>query len=494
MKNNKLSIMRHISIPIGFLSIVVCAFLNPVDRFACAILLLLASLFTYFYTVFRTADRNWMDIRALFSLVWLGTLSLASLRLNDYQKEWETLSWLLSAAGYLFFELGATLGIFYGKKIADRIKSAFSGFKLGKLTFRVNEDRYFYICISVAVVGLICFVINVLIKGFVPAFSNDIFAYINFYTKFHIFSVASTMVSGLCYYSIKRHNLSIWKKTILWLIIFYDIILFPILVVSRGVFVVTALTFTTVFFYLNRRRLLPLLFCLAVIASVYFFTSSLRSLTDDYLAVVFTPSKIEIGKQQDEKDPPETLTVETVTEEENSSDKQNTNDPPANDPSATTFQLSPKAAFLYGYLTVSHDNFNEAVLHSKTCTWGLRQLQPFNTILRLNFISELLEDAEYYIITPHLNTTNFFGVFYYDFHALGVVLCAFIWAIAFGMIQSFVFSLKGAFSLLTLGNAMAPIVLSFFSSWIDSFTQWMFWGTILIFFLLSSVHFEKENH
>ncbi len=451
---------------VGFFLVAFCAFLNPINHFLCSLVLFIGALFGYFYIVFCLTDRNWMDIRAIFFAVWLLTLSLASLRLTDYQKQWESATWILSAAGFGCFQLGALAGIRFGERkiggIASRIKERFR-------SFHFEGKRIFWICLIVGAVGIACFSINVWIKGFLPCFSNDIYAYRNFYTKFHIFSVAATTISGLCYYCLRSQPLALWKKIVLWVLIFYNVILFPILVVSRGVFVISALVFSTVFFYTHKKSLVALIFCIVAIMAVYLFASNLRSYTDDYLSIVFAPTKIELGENNES---------ETVTSE---------------DISYSYFQLPPKVAFLYGYLTVSHDNFNEAVLHSKECTYGLRQLKPFNVLLRSDQLEKRLENAEYYQVSPHLNTTNFFGIFYYDFHALGVVFFSFLWAFVFGLFQSAYSHLKGPFSLMALGNAMNPVVLAFFSGWIDQFEIWMFWGTIFLMFLASSVHFVSKK-
>ena len=82
--------------------------------------------------------------------------------------------------------------------------------------------------------------------------------------------------------------------------------------------------------------------CLAIIASVYYGTSLLRNYSDEQLEVFFEPSKIEINTDSDDSN----------TDSEDSTVKK-------------TFSLPPKVAFIYTYLTVSHDNFNEAVQNSK---------------------------------------------------------------------------------------------------------------------------------
>ena len=291
--------------------------------------------------------------------------------------------------------------------------------------------------------------INIAIKGFVPAFSNDIFAYVSFYTKFHLFAVAATAVSGLCYFCIKTQPLSIVKKIILGLCILYLTIIFPVLIVSRGVFIISAFSLSTVIFYLNKQKLTFLICSLVVMAGVYLFTSNLRGYTNEYLNNVFQPAQIEISDGINDVLIPENNSEVIDSKAEN------------------IFSLSPKAAFLYGYLTCSHDNFNEAVLNSKNYTFGVRQLKAFNVILRNKRINEILKSSEFYQITPNLTTVNMIGLFYYDFHELGVICCTFIWSLIFGFYRDYIKKIKNIYILLILGYVTSVVALSFFSPWID---------------------------
>lgn len=468
---------------VGTLLILSSILLNPWNHYINALVLLLGALGLYFYTVIAVANKNWLDIRAVFGGVWLGTLGLATLRLTGYQEPWQNMTWILCAVGYLAFQLGTNLGVFLGRKYAGKalkVKRKWFG-----MEFFFAPERLFWICVVTTLIGLFCFLLSVAQKGFIPCFSDDPRAYADFYTKFHIFSTAATAICGLCYYCIKTEKLSIVKKIILWLCIFYSLILFPTLVVSRGVFIVSALSFSTAVFYLNRRRLWVLILCVAVIGSMYMLMSNLRSLTDGQLNVIFDPNTITVTKPQEPSNTVPTTNVPTTNVPSTDGSQENE--------TVFSFTLSPKLAFLYGYLTVSHDNFNEAVKHLDGYTWGVRQLAPINVILRQQWITDTIENAEYYQVNVHLNTTNMLGVFYYDLHEIGVALFMLLWSCLFGLIQALHQESKGPFSLLILGYVMSPVALSFFSTWINSFDLWMLCGTVLIFAFFSCVHFKKKS-
>ena len=85
------------------------------------------------------------------------------------------------------------------------------------------------------------------------------------------------------------------------------------------------------------------------------------------------------------------------------------------------------------------------------------------------------------------------GVFYYDFHELGVVICTLLWALIFGLMQSFHMKAKGPFSLFVLGFAMNPVALCFFASWVDLFELWMFWGVVLIIAIVACLKVNSKQ-
>lgn len=481
----------------GFGVLLLSMLLNPVNHYLSSLLLIVSAVVLYFLIVLRPAEKNWMDIRAVFTGVWLGTIGLATLRLTEYQEPWQAKTWWALALAYLAFQFGTTLGIRLGHKYYPAAARKLKDAKIGRLRLQFRENRLFAICVITTLIGIACFSINIAVKGFVPCFSDDFNAYRDFYTRFHVFSVASTGASGLCYYCIHTQKLPIWKKLILLLCIFYLVFLFPIAVVSRGVFVVAALSLTTTIFYLNKRKFTALVVSLGIILGVYWFSSYLRNYTDQQLDVFFEPAQITVSTE------PATQPTQPATQPttQPTTQPQEITEPTTLPPAPTEpqpeptggFRLSPKAAFLYSYLTVSHDNLNEAVKYAKTRTWGIRQMEPFNVILRSSWIKDKIEQAEYYQVNPYLNTTNLIGDFYYDFGLWGVVLCMLLWAVLYGIIQSVYVRGEGPFALLALGNTMSPVALGFFSRWMSLFSFWLFWGVALLFALAACITLDKKK-
>lgn len=461
------------------------------NRFITGFAFVFIAIAFYFFIVLIVAEKNWLDIRAVFHGVWVATIGLAVLRLTDYQEEWQIKTWYCVALAYFAFQIGANLGVTVAGGLFGKIKHSKKELRIGRIVFSMRENRLFWICIITTLVGFICFLINVAIRGYIPCFSNDPEAYLKFYTKFHVFAVAATGVSGLCYYCMATQNISKVKKVLLGLCIIYVTFLFPILVVSRGTFVVSALSLTVTVFYLHKKKFLVLVTCLALIAGIYYGASFLRSYTDEQLDYFFEPSEIQLpGTSSDDPTP-----SGGDKDHSDEPDSDSSSDSPGYDISPdTSFKLPSKLIFIYSYLTVSHDNFNEAVQNSTEYTYGLQQIAPFNSILRSDWIDKQLSKAEYYLVRPYLNTVSLIGYFYYDFHVWGVVIFMLFWSFVFGILQKFAELSKTPFFLLSLGNAMAPVALCFFAAWLSVFSQWLLWGVILIFAVASCVTITPKNN
>ncbi len=476
--NQKLQILFGF---LGTVPLIAAAFINPINHYLSGFLIFFFAVALYFLNVFFVTNKNWLDLRAAFTAFYVATIGLASLRLTDYQKEWEFATWIIMAATYAAFYFG----ICFGLKKVDSFQSFFEKKKdssIFGIRFRLHEERLFWISFVVTLIGVFSFLASFAIKGYIPYFSSSVTAYLDFYTKFHIFSVACVIVSGLSYYVLRTQKLSLWKKIFLVFSIVYSTFLFPMLVVSRGIFMMAALSLTTVVFYLHKKRFGILLLCTVVIIVFYKEGTTARGYSEDQLNMFFEPSTIITNPEK----PPETDISENT---ETSEGQEQT--PSDHNGAQSGFQLSGTSAFLYTYLTVSHDNFNEAVLNLENYTYGARQFIPFNVIFRIDSINEFLSEAETFLVRNHLNTVNLFGEAFYDFGAVGTVILSFIWAFFFGLIQGYYQKQKGVFSLLSLGSAMTPTIMCFFASWMSNFSLWIQWGLIFLMFL--SAFAEKQG-
>ncbi len=476
--------------------------LDEVNQFVTGGLLIAAAICLYFLAVFKVCEKNYLSFSAVFNAIWIATIGLAQLRLLGYQKIWSDRTWLNLMLATALFQIAIPLGHIIADKFSDKLYSL-KTLKKGKIKLEFKQQRLFWICLFGTGIALLLFVWNILIKGYIPFFATQANGYLAFYTKRMVFVTAACVISPIAYWCIIKCNLSVLKKILMYVCIAINTFVIPILQVNRGVFIVASLMLTAAVFYLNGKKFLVMLLCLLVTFGFYEIASVARNYTDEYLNNIFEP--VEFAPPI-ETPPADTPAVETPPAENPSMDTPDEETPPSEtppeEPSATqpekpnnvNFKLPAKVSFLYGYFTVSHDNFNEAVNNASGYTYGVRQLAPFNVILRSPHIDAALADAEYYTVKYDLNTSNLISGVYYDLREFGVIIFVLLWGIALGIIEKIYLKHNGVFALATLGNALTPIVLPFFAPWFENFTLWLFWGTILLIMLISSISISfKKN-
>ena len=152
----------------GFLALLSGIWLGADHNFLLSFLLILCALGLYLLQVFFVAERNWLDFRPVFSLVWLGTIGLAAMRLTEYQTVWVNKTWILNALAYLLLQFGVTVGLRLAPAISDKIVSCAKKLKVGRMYLKMHPNRLFWICIISTLISLTCFCINIAIKGFIP--------------------------------------------------------------------------------------------------------------------------------------------------------------------------------------------------------------------------------------------------------------------------------------------------------------------------------------
>lgn len=460
-------------------------------RYLASLVFLVSAVVLYGYFVWKD-HKNYFSFPALFSGIWLLTLGLASLQLTDYQVDWVNESWWYSGIGYLCLICGLQLGrvIFpvLSKKFNMHDWTVFN--RKSRIIFELKENRLFALCMVAAAVSLLAFIANIYVKGYLPFFSDSATAYTDFYTRFNIFVYAGTVASGLCYYCLKKQKLGRMKRVLLWAAIIYLVFLMPILIVSRGTFMVAALSLSAAVFFLNGRKFWVMVLCFVIMFAGYQVGSIARNLTDESLNALLQPKQIEIsndnnGNQQQETGQPEK--GETNGENNGTENQTGTTSP-------SVFQLPSKVLFFYTYLTVGHDNFDQAVRFSKSYAMGVRELVPFNVILRSDSLTKKMENAENYLVRPYLNTGNFFSDAYYDFHLFGIVFLSLLWGVGFGIIEAFFLKYQTPCSFMVYGNTLTPVFLSFFTPWMSIFAVWLLWGTAFLIFLGSCFSIRRKEN
>lgn len=479
-KNNRIE-LRSIVEAVSLIVVYFISFLlSPEWQLVSGAIMLVAGITFYFYYS-HLGTLSYLKFNALFSGVWLVTIGLSQMRFLEYQTIWAKTTWVAVCLAHLAFLFAnkSAHGLF--PAIDKRWGNKFNAIKLGKRVQLIKVSRspnfYFGVATICMIIGVLSFFGNVASKGYIPLFviNKNPRAYVEFYMRLQIFYVASTVSAGIAYFVAVKLPLPNFKKALLFLYILILVFVIPILTVQRGTFINAALVLLAAVYLLSNRQFWVLIVSLSLILGIYLLGSSIRGYSEAQLDVLFPTNTIGNSKPDPDQPPGSEPTDEEITKE------------------VTSFVLPGKAAFIVSYFTIGHDNFNYAVTHKTGNTWGLRQLEPFNVILRSKTLANALDQVEIYLVRPYLNTSNLISMAYYDFGVTGVVALMLIWSFAFGIIEAFYNRYKSLFSMLAYGVCLIPITLSFFEAWMSYFTTWLMFGTVFLLFVFSTFKVQKVS-
>lgn len=415
------------------------------------IICMLSAIGFYIYYYFKS--HNLLNYQGVFLLSWWGCIGLAMLRLLGYQSKWSNKTLLIYYLASLIFMFGLILGKFVFNKFYNNL---IINKKKTRIDYELRANRIFWIVIISAIIAIGCFACSYFIKGFIPIFSTSPKAYVDFYTKFHIFEVATIACCGLGYYCIKKTSISKSKKFFLYLSIVIIVMILPIISVSRGILVCGFVILAPSVYFYSKKRALALFLLIIIGIGCFGLCTQKRNLSNEDLTYFFQP----------------------ITE-----------------PTKSIIQLSPKEAFVYSYLTVGFDNLDVNIKNFNAFANGAYQLKPFNVILRNKNIDNILDNMFKNIkeVSEGLNTFGLIAAPYFDFGMKGVFIFMLIWSFAFGIIESYFLKYKGACSSVVYGITLIPVALTFFDSWMSVFTTWMWWGTAGIYFIILYLNFKRKH-
>ena len=78
---------------LGLILLIAGAFISPINHYISAFVLLIGSVVLYFLFAVTLDSKNYLSLKAVFTLVWLFTIGLADLKLVDYQEQWQPVSY-----------------------------------------------------------------------------------------------------------------------------------------------------------------------------------------------------------------------------------------------------------------------------------------------------------------------------------------------------------------------------------------------------------------
>lgn len=418
----------------------------------------------------------------VFEIVWFSTIGLSTLKLHSLQEEWSILTWFCLISTSICFNLGYSVNLNFlnkknnnenenkitNKNINESIKSINKSINENnneniniKNNECINENKIENASINegksvnkkeniknekldfkkidfslnfLTIVVIIAFFIEVLIRRYIPLFSNKMNSYMNFsVTGLHYFTVSSSLILPLCVYIYINYkdklNIKLKIKYLIYTLISIGI---PILIVSRQLLMMTLiLSFFTIFILKPEKTKKYIFIMIALICVSWIFLSMFRNQNDEYLKSVLKLKKDD----------------------------------------------NVKAMRTYMYVTFNYENLNYNINNLQKFTYGIHTFFPIFALTGLKFIFPVLTTSYLKYVIPVFNTFPFIMTYYEDFGIIGVIIFSFV----IGMISKIIFERDNSprnilYKVLMLYN----IVFCFFANFFSSPSIWFYF--ICIFF------------
>ena len=382
------------------------------------ILLMGEALYLYVHWVRETGSL--VELRALFTLAWVGGQGIACMQLSKLQSDWQYITWLSFFLIYIGFGIGYEWGQKYGK-VEER--------ELEKNEFQ--SGRLFICIIGLMAVSIACFAFEALKVGFIPLFSDEPHAYSYFHVSgVHYFTISCILIPAITilYLKVSRHIG--WKKIAALVLANFTAVAVPFLCVSRFQLLFAVGFAVVTYIMVNKRiRLRTMVILLVALVPVYIILTVFRHHDVTYLNSIFEMkcSKMPI------------------------------------------FITQP-----YMYVANNFENFNCMVAQLTEHTYGLKMLFPFFALTGLKFLYPQLVSFPIFLTKKELTTLTMFYDAYYDFGIVGVFIFAVIVGAVAKVLMSIVKKSQNPVSYLFYGQIAIYLGLAFFTTWFSNPTTW-FW-------------------
>lgn len=343
-------------------------------------LITISFLISAIYYFFSFGKDDIFNPIALFSLVWLGGIALASMQLTTEQYDWKPYTWLNMIIIYLFF----ILGYFNVKKYFEKNNKKFTKIKNN---IEIDEGKLYIIIVGVLCISYLSFFIEAYNLKFIPLFSDNMSAYIDFHYLFlHYFTLLIALVPGL---TIVYKSLG-GKKSIWWINLVS--LIMPVLLVSRQTVLFQLILIIITFNYCIKKIKIEYLFIISAVGLILFsLASNLRQQNVDYIYQV------------------------------------------ANFKSENKTLLAQP----YLYVSMNFENLRNAIENSKELHGGVYTLSPFIELFNLGNIFKY--KAESFLTNQYFNTSTFALPYYLDFGIIGMIFGGYITGLISSLIY-FIFS------------------------------------------------------
>ena len=389
--------------------------------YASGIILIVEAVYLYVHWVRESG--SFVELRALFTLAWVGGQGISCLKLSTLQDTWSYITWLSFFVIYIAFGIGYEWGRKYsrveGKEPEKNKKKA---------------DRLFRCIMLLLVVSAGCFVIEIIRIGYIPVFSDEPYSYSYFRMSalhyLHYCAISCILIPGL---------------TVLWKKIDSEESKWR----NGAIIIANIVAFAVPFLYVSRFQFL---FEIGVAAVIYILVNkNMRKSTLVLLGLVVCAAYVVITLSQKR----DAIYLNNVFK------MKYTHMP--------VFLTQP-----YIYIANNYDNFDCLVKNLPKFSYGLRMLFPFVSLTGLKFVMPNLVPATVYLTSTELTTFTMFYDAYYDFGVIGVFVIALLIGVVAKVIIDIIKKSDNPVVYLLYGQIAVYLALAFFTTWFSTPATW-FW-------------------
>ena len=389
--------------------------------YASGIILIVEAVYLYAHWVRESG--SFVELRALFTLAWVGGQGISCLKLSTLQDTWSYITWLSFFVIYIAFGIGYEWGRKYsrveGKEPEKNKKKA---------------NRLFRCIMLLLVVSAGCFVIEIIRIGYIPVFSDEPYSYSYFRMSalhyLHYCAISCILIPGL---------------TVLWKKIDSEESKWR----NGAIIIANIVAFAVPFLYVSRFQFL---FEIGVAAVIYILVNkNMRKSTLVLLGLVVCAAYVVITLSQKR----DAIYLNNVFK------MKYTHMP--------VFLTQP-----YIYIANNYDNFDCLVKNLPKFSYGLRMLFPFVSLTGLKFVMPNLVPATVYLTSTELTTFTMFYDAYYDFGVIGAFVIALLIGVVAKVIIDIIKKSDNPVVYLFYGQIAVYLVLAFFTTWFSSPATW-FW-------------------
>ncbi len=366
----------------------------------------------YLYVHLARESENLVELRALFTLAWVGGQGLACLRLSRLQGDWSYVTWMCFFLAYIGFGIGYE----WGRQYRDEEKREIE-------RDAVLAGRLYLCIVGLFAVSVLCFVFEAVKVGFIPLFSDKPHAYSYFHVSgVHYFTVSCILIPAITVLYLKAGGGKGMGKKAVLVLANLTAAAVPILCVSRFQLLFAAGFAVVTYIMVNKTvRLRTIAAVVLALIPVYVILTVFRHHDVAYLNSIF---EMKYGKMP-------------------------------------IFVTQP-----YMYVANNFENFNCMVEQLAAHTWGIRMLFPVFALTGLKFVFPELTGQALYLTKPELTTLTMFYDAYYDF--------AVLIGVAAKQCIRLVKRSSNPVSYLFYGQMAIYLGLAFFTTWFSNPTTW-FW-------------------